>query len=105
MKPAFKLDATGLIAENVTRMPRSVTIMVCAFVALVVMWVCIHPGLDLAPTAFRFTAFVAAFMLLLRFSFRFTGISVFVLTGPGARFGFPDLPEPEAQSLVLPLRC
>jgi hypothetical protein len=89
----------------VTRMPRWFTILVCAFVALVVMWVCIHPGLDLAPTAFRFTAFVAAFMLLLRFSFRFTGVSVFVLMGPVARYGFPDLPEPEAHSLVLPLRC
>jgi hypothetical protein len=47
-------------------MPRWLIIAICAVVALVVCWICIHPGVDLAPTVFRFAAFVAAVMLWIR---------------------------------------
>ena len=47
-------------------------IALCVFLALIVLWVCVHPNVDLAPTAFRFTAFAAAVMILLRMCFRFT---------------------------------
>jgi hypothetical protein len=51
--------------------PRWLLIAICAFIALAVLWICIHPAFHLAPTAFRYTTFVAGVMLLLRSAFRF----------------------------------
>lgn len=54
-------------------MPRWLIIAICAVVALVVFWICIHPGVSLAPTVFRFAAFAAAVLLLVRTPVRVSG--------------------------------
>ena len=79
---------------------------ICAVVALVVFWICIHPAVELAPTAFRFAAFVAAVMMLLRtpqlaVGCRTAGNSTLrIESAPGLGFARPD-----QANLTPPLRC
>jgi hypothetical protein len=52
-------------------MPRWLRNTICALVMLLVFAVCVHPAVDLSPTTFRYAAFAAAVLLLLRSAFRF----------------------------------
>jgi hypothetical protein len=56
--------------ENAT-MPRWLRNTICALVMVLVFFICVHPAVDLSPTVFRYAAFMAAVLLILRSAFRF----------------------------------
>src|SRR3954471_18144219 len=99
------LDSRHQVFKNAA-MHRWVKIAICVFIACLVVWILVHPTVDLAPTAFRFAAFAGAVMLLLRFCFRFVKPQI---ASCGTRptifpLAFAAVPIPRV-SAVTPLRC
>lgn len=89
-------------------MPRWLRNTICALVMLLVFLVCVHPDVDLSPTTFRYAAFAAAVMVLLRSAFRFMKVGTTLASS--AFFRGALVPAWNSISVAspaspLPLRC
>jgi hypothetical protein len=87
-------------------MRRSWFQVMCVVVLFCVCWIVVHPAFDIEPTAFRFAAFAALTLFLLRSAFKFAKPALIVAPSWFLdNFIAEASPDDPSTCSLAPLRC